>query len=472
MSSSPPLCVCGRACRTTFRVDRRQLLHLLGLGSATSLLGACDIFTPVAPTPTPRPLIAQNRPTAVPFQPASGPVTLRVVNAMFGYSGGQQVFEGILAGYREQNPNVTLDVEYLPDSRAVADRVNADLAAGNPPDVFIIGSEWFAGFNAQNAVVNIEFQIRAGELGDFILALQQNASWLGHLYGLPLRAASSVLLYRKDHFAEIGLDATKLPASWEELADAAVKLTRRNPDGSLSRAGFDIVGGATSAADQPRQHFFPFYWQNGAQLFNGPNTGPQPAFNSPEGVEALDWWLGLVRDKRVIDFGFSTGRPDTSLIVAGTAAMGSYPDSVWVEIQRNPDAASQIGVLPSLRRKDNGEFVRGDLIGITRGSKYTGTAWSLVEYLTSQDGMLRVDMPLSALPARKSLVVSDYVKASPVLTGASRQLAIAKSEGGPVQWPQIRDLWDQALIDALRGQRPARDVLDDLSRQASDLLKA
>src|SRR5947208_3012654 len=171
-----------------FRVDRRQLLRLVGLGSAASLLAACDVFTPAVPTPTPRPL------------------------------------------------------------------------------------------TAQNTVLNIEFQVRAGELGDFILALQQNALWLGHLYGLPLRAATSVLLYRKDHLAEIGLDATKLPSSWEELADAAVKLTRRNPDGSLVRAGFDIVGGATSAADQPRQHFFPFYWQNGAQLFNGPNTGPQPAF--------------------------------------------------------------------------------------------------------------------------------------------------------------------------------------------------
>ena len=453
-----------------FRVDRRQLLRLVGLGSAASLLAACDVFTPAVPTPTPRPLIAQNRPTAVPFQPASGPVSLRVVNAMFSYQGGQQVFDGILASYREQNPNVTVDVEYLSDSRAVVDRFNADLASGSPPDVFIVGSEWFAGFTAQNTVLNIEFQVRAGELGDFILALQQNALWLGHLYGLPLRAATSVLLYRKDHLAEIGLDATKLPSSWEELADAAVKLTRRNPDGSLVRAGFDIVGGATSAADQPRQHFFPFYWQNGAQLFNGPNTGPQPAFNSPEGVEALEWWLGLVRDKRVFDLGFSAGQPDTSLIAAGKASMGSYPDSVWRDVQRNPDATSQIAILPSLRRKDTGEFVRGDLIGIAHGSKYTAEAWALVEYLTSQDGMLKVDMPLAALPARKSLVVSDYVKSSAVLTGASRQLAIARSEGGPVRWPEIRDLWDQALIDALRSQRPAGDILDDLSRQAAEVL--
>jgi multiple sugar transport system substrate-binding protein len=445
---------------------------MVGLGSAASLLGACDVFTPPAPTLTPRPLIAQNRPTAVPFQPASGPVSLRVVNAIFGYQGGQQVFDGILASYREQHPNVALDIDYLPDSRAVVDRVNADLAAGNPPDVFIVGSDWFAAFAAQNDVLNIEFQIRAGELGDFILALQQNASWVGHLYALPIRAATSMLLYRKDHFAEIGLDQTKLPASWEELADAAARLTRRNPDGSLARAGFDIVGGATSAAQQPRQHFFPFYWQNGAQLFSGPNTGPQPAFNSPEGVEALEWWLGLLRDRRVIDFGFSTGQPDTSLIAAGKASMGSYPDSVWRELQRNPDGANQIGVLPSLRRKDNGEFVTGDLIAISRSSRYAAEAWSLVEYLASPDGMLKVDMPLGAVPARKSLVVSDYVKNSPVLTGASRQLAIAKSEGGPVRWPEIRDLWDQALVDALRSRRPARDVLDELSRQAADILKA
>jgi ABC-type glycerol-3-phosphate transport system substrate-binding protein len=152
--------------------------------------------------------------------------------------------------------------------------------------------------------------------------------------------------------------------------------------------------------------------------------------------------------------------------------MGSYPDGVWRELQRNPDGANQIGVLPSLRRKDNGEFVTGDLIAISRSSRYAAEAWSLVEYLASQDGMLKVDMLLGALPARKSLVVSDYVKSNPVLTGASRQLAIAKSEGGPVRWPAIRDLWDQALIEALHGQRPARDILDELSRQTADILKA
>jgi multiple sugar transport system substrate-binding protein len=452
-------------------VDRRHLLRVVGLGSAVSLLSACDVFAPAAPTPTPRP-ISQNRPTAVPFQSTGGPVTLRVVNAIFGYQGGKQAFDGILAGFREQHPNVTLDIDYLADSQAVVDRVNADFAAGTPPDVFIVGSDWFAAFAAQSEVLNVEFQIRAGELGDFILALQQNASWLGHLYALPIRAATSLLLYRKDHFAEIGLDQAKLPSSWEELADTAARLTRRNPDGSLARAGFDIIGGATSAAQQPRQHFFRFYWQNGAQLFSGPNTGPQPAFNSPEAIEALEWWLGLVRDRRVTDIGFSAGQPDTSLIAAGKASMGSYPDSIWRELQRNQDAASQIAVLPSLRRKDNGEFVTGDLVAISQSSRYTAEAWSLVEYLASQDVMLKIDTALGAVPARKSLVVSDYVKSSPVLTGASRQLAIARSEGGPVRWPEIRDLWDAALADALHVQRAARDILDELSRQAVDILKS
>jgi ABC-type glycerol-3-phosphate transport system substrate-binding protein len=172
-----------------------------------------------------------------------------------------------------------------------------------------------------------------------------------------------------------------------------------------------------------------------------------------------------------MDLGFSSGQPDTHLITAGKAAMGSYPDAIWRELQRVPDEASEIAVLPSLRRKDNGEFITGDLVAIAKSSKYSGEAWSLLEYLTTPDGMLKVDMPLGALPARKSLVESDYVKGSPVLTGAVRQLAIAKSEGGPVRWPEIRDLWDQALIEGLRGQRTAKEILDELTAKATDILK-
>ncbi|HEY0581012.1 MAG TPA: hypothetical protein VGE94_02460, partial [Chloroflexota bacterium] len=94
----------------------------------------------------------------------------------------------------------------------------------------------------------------------------------------------------------------------------------------------------------------------------------------------------------------------------------------------------------------------------------------LVEYLTSLEGMLRADIALQALPARISLQTADHVRNRPVLAGALRQLQIAKPESGPVRWPELEGLWDEALIDALRTPRPARDVLDTLARRANDVL--
>jgi ABC-type glycerol-3-phosphate transport system substrate-binding protein len=442
-------------------MPRRTFLRLGLCASVTTLIGGCQLLTTATPTATLRSVpVSQSRPTAVAFKPASGPVTLRLVAAVF----PNPTLEDVLAPFRSANPTINVDVEYLPDAAAVARRVREGLAGTTPPDAFVIDSGWIAGFAERDQVLGLEFQVRAGQLGDFPTALLTSATWSGHLYALPVRSATSVILFRKDHFQEAGLDPQAPPQTWESLAAAAQRLTRRDADGSLIRAGFDPVGGAVSPADHPRHHFFRFLWQNGVRLFTGPNAQAQVNFTSPEAVEALDWWLGLIHDQHVSSFGFRGS------VIDGSAAMGSYPDNIWRDIQQHPEVSASIGILPSIRRRDVGEWIGGDVVAITRATKYPAEAWSLVEYLTSLEGMLRADIAIEALPARISLQTADHVRNRPVLAGALRQLQIAKPESGPVRWPELEGLWDEALIDALRTPRPARDVLDTLARRANDVL--
>ena len=44
-------------------------------------------------------------------------------------------------------------------------------------------------------------------------------------------------IYRKDFFDEAGLDADNFPDNWDDLLDAQIKLTQRDGDGNITRAG-------------------------------------------------------------------------------------------------------------------------------------------------------------------------------------------------------------------------------------------
>lgn len=58
----------------------------------------------------------------------------------------------------------------------------------------------------------------------------------GTLYSMPFNSSASILLYNKDAFKEVGLDPEKAPKSYEELAEAAKKLTK-----GTERYGFAMI---------------------------------------------------------------------------------------------------------------------------------------------------------------------------------------------------------------------------------------
>lgn len=58
----------------------------------------------------------------------------------------------------------------------------------------------------------------------------------GTLYSMPFNSSASILLYNKDAFKEVGLDPEKAPRSYQELAEAAKKLTK-----GTERYGFSMI---------------------------------------------------------------------------------------------------------------------------------------------------------------------------------------------------------------------------------------
>ena len=102
------------------------------------------------------------------------------------------------------------------------------------------------------------------------------------LYGLPFQCSTPVLYFNKAAFEKAGLKAA--PTNWTELEAAAKALTVRQGD-ATAQWGLTIGGGWHDWI------FESFVRQNGLVFWSKDKV----AFDAPESVNALEFWLRMVK---------------------------------------------------------------------------------------------------------------------------------------------------------------------------------
>lgn len=108
----------------------------------------------------------------------------------------------------------------------------------------------------------------------------------GRIYSVPYSQFVQALYYRKDLFRAAGLDPNKPPTNWDEFYQAAAALT--DPD--KGQYGFVFPTDAS-------YWWMNFLWQAGGEVAQPDKNGIYLAcFNSPAGVEALDFFRKLLLD--------------------------------------------------------------------------------------------------------------------------------------------------------------------------------
>jgi raffinose/stachyose/melibiose transport system substrate-binding protein len=127
---------------------------------------------------------------------------------------GQAFIKEAVAEYMAENPNVTINVEFL-ENALLKQEVSNDMQAGDPPDLF---QGWGGGTLAQQVEAGLVRPID-DEIAD--IKDQVNAAGLsmtqvdGKQYGVPYNLGAVGIWYNKDLFTQAGIDAP--PATWEEL---------------------------------------------------------------------------------------------------------------------------------------------------------------------------------------------------------------------------------------------------------------
>jgi ABC-type glycerol-3-phosphate transport system substrate-binding protein len=438
-------------------------------------LAACAPAAPAPPAPVEQPTAAkaEEQPTTAPAAPAApaGAATELGLLLVDWNEAFRTILDGeILPAFQQANPGVTVLVDYT-DWGQLDPKVMTAAAGGLAPDLFMAdGVEFGPKYYTRGILAELDPYVEAAGgqkvLDDFYTkAIEEGSKFKGKLIALPYLLDNRGLFYRKDYLNEAGLDPNKAPQNWDEFRTAAIKMTKMKADGTWERAGFHNDTGFACF-----QVYNPLLWENGGSVLNAEQT--KCAFNSDEGVQALELWTNLIRTDKVGPVENMPAVGDMDAFVAGLKAMqfGGYGTLQNIS-NYNPDIKDQVGVTV-LGQKEKGSLWYANGYLMPKG-KNQDLAWKLLSDLVLNDkNFMSFLVAMDTLPPRKSLTAT-----APHLT-PNHKILIEDVMNAPASHssPQVPSIFevlqriDEAIQKSIFGQATPREALDTAATEGNAIL--
>jgi multiple sugar transport system substrate-binding protein len=363
--------------------------------------------------------------------------------------------------FQTAHPGVKVNTQYI-SWTYIDQKLTISFAGGVAPDVFQVGAEYVGGLAYRGMAQPIDDRVaRWGQAGDYFPASWSTCVYQGKVYGLPYLSAPRVLLYRKDLLKKAG--CARPPDTWEELADAAQRMTAKN--GPV----FEMAGMNLPVSWQV---FVEFLWENGGQIFS--DDGTRSMLDSPEAVEALQFYVELYRKYQVC--------PTSGMPVAGGQIPVFASQRAAMEIMNQfgiynvkkyaPALLPNVGIAPTPRRKQRVISVYTDWLAMSPESQHKDLAWELMTFLMEPKNLAAYNSTLFFIPPRRSAVrAADFMKHNPQLQEfVSLMDRYGRSLPAIPEWFEIRTGLQSAISAAIYGTKTPEQALRDYSKELDELL--
>lgn len=456
--------------RTTLRQQRRPLLARLAALAALSIIAAAcggadsaDEAAPATPDPTPAPQQEGEAPADI--------GTLRITYVSPDFLG---------VPIEESLDELRSQVDFEIETRQVngwygdlAQAVQREVAAGDVSDVVMMGLSNLRQFVEADRVTPITGQFEA-EGPDF--AAQYDPAFLdlmtfdGELYGMGYAYSNAIMYYNRDLFEQAGLDPDSPPETWEEVLEVARTMR--------AELGDEIVP-IVYPTDGDNWMFQTNLASAGGTFMNADES--RFTFNSPEAVEAINFWKGLVDGGLMPIEGYSGMR---ERFFAGNAAMILDTSGAFgrVDAGVGDRFAWDTGLLPIPASGERALAVGGSGFSImTDDPDRVAAAWEVLRYLAGPEAQSRQSTQLGYLSANTLVTSTSSSEADwgrleefdedPRLVTAYEQAPDSVPWfSAPVNNVEVDDLIVDAVAAAIRGVDDVQVILDQAVARANELL--
>ncbi|WP_426321423.1 ABC transporter substrate-binding protein [Microbacterium sp. E-13] len=341
-------------------------------------------------------------------------------------------------------------------------KVLTSVAGSNGPDIIAMSASRIPQFADEGMFMPVDDYYDDAENDSEALttAAVEASMYDGKNYGVPVNYATMMMYYNKDLFTAAGLDPEAPPATWDEFAAMVPKLsTDGNGDGKP-----DVY--AIALADHETVPIFPsLLWGTGGGIVS--DDGKTSLLGEPESIEALEYWVGLVKDQKAAPIGLSGADADKLFQTSKAAIEIVGP---WMTTGFD-EAGLNYGLVKPFAGPAS-DAVLADVVSMgipsNASDEVKDAAYKFFAYWNSAEGQITWANGSGFPPTRAD--VADQITESPypAIFGApdvaesARVLMPGVAAGGPI----LETVFTPALQRALNGEGTVEEIFTKASEEA------
>lgn len=323
---------------------------------------------------------------------------------------------------------------------------------------------------------------------DILEPMVQSLSADGHVFGEPFYGESSFLMYRKDILEQEGLEMPEQP-TWQEVADIAAQLDGAEPGMSGICLRGQTGWGQIFAPLTTVVNTFGGTWFSSDE--QGSTAGMTAHVNSPEFVEAVEFYVQLVREHGQRGASQSGFVECMSNIVQGNSAMWYDATSAAGTFEGDGSPVQgKMGYAPApVVKTDSSGWLYTWAWAIQEASEKKDAAWQFISWASSKEyeELVGEEIGWASVPAgkRASLYENpDYLEqagafaeqerdaikaADPLDPGLQPRPAIGIQFIDIPEFPELGTQVSQDVSAAIAGRMSVQEALDRGQELAEDI---
>jgi multiple sugar transport system substrate-binding protein len=205
-----------------------------------------------------------------------------------------EVEDHALAPFAAAHPGIVVQQSSGTGLVEYRERILTAIAAGHPPDVFLLDHADVPAFADHGAVIDLapylaRLGIDPARYDSTVLGIFRRGS---AVYALPKGYTPIVIVYNKDLFDRAALPYPTSDWTWDEFRRVARVLTRdTDGDGRVDQWG--------TAFDRRAFLWMPWLWSGGGDVLCADGARATGCLDSPQSVAAIRWLTGWLTDDSI-----------------------------------------------------------------------------------------------------------------------------------------------------------------------------
>ena len=384
-------------------------------------------------------------------QTGGGEKTELVIWHGFSSASTKPAVEGTFDKFNEAQSDIHVTYEMLPRNDLLK-QYTLGVVSGNLPDLGTADNPDYSSLAAIGVFSDITDWFNSWDQKDvFLEDVMASCYYQDKLYGLPFAPNCIGLWCNQAMLDEAGIEAP--PATYEELEEAAAKLTK---DG--------VYGFALSAIKTEEGTFqhLPFVMSAGGNILDlsseesktGLRTLGRMFENGYISQEALNWTQSDVLQQ------FMAG--NVAMIISGNWNLTTIHSEV-------PDLEFTISPIPKAEGGNNVTILGGEAIGVTSTTEHPDQALQFLEWFLSKDVNAELVKQCTRFSPRSDITAEDLYPGDEELAIYVELMQDAKPRGPHPKWTEISNVFQVAFQEAWTQTKDIDTAMDEAAQKIAEI---